>query len=120
LNTGKIKPNETPELALKRELHEELGILPLHYQEWKDSSHFYSKEDLMVKLHFFHVFKYEGELAPKEGQHIDFLKAGKKWTENFHKGDEEFQSDDGDGGNEDIKDKIFLDADIPVIKELMM
>ena len=65
---GKIEESETPEIALKRECFEELGVIvgpnpPLFLQE-----HHIVYPEFSVDLSFFHVSSWEGEPIGKEGQ----------------------------------------------------
>lgn len=68
---GKVETGETLSQALVRELHEELGILAVDYTFWLEKVVEYP--EYTVKLHFFDVWKYEGELASCEGQDFDWF-----------------------------------------------
>lgn len=63
---GKLEPGETVEAALRRELHEELGIdigAALPWQvELVDYPH------ALVRLHFCKVFQWRGDFQMREGQ----------------------------------------------------
>lgn len=63
---GKIEAEETAEQALRRELHEELGIRIASAQRWHTSEHAY--EHATVRLHWQKVFAWSGELQMREGQ----------------------------------------------------
>ena len=72
---GKIEDGETPEAALVRELHEELGI-----ETWNSclapltfASHSYEKFHLLMPL--FACRQWNGIPAPKEGQTLKWVKA---------------------------------------------
>lgn len=57
---GKVESGETPAQALCRELDEELGIRVTKLRPWLRREHLY--EHAHVRLHFFEVVAWEGEL----------------------------------------------------------
>ncbi|MGA9666314.1 MAG: Nudix family hydrolase [Gallionella sp.] len=63
---GKIEPGETPHHALVRELREELGITVTTAYPWV--TRVYTYPHATVRLHFFRVTAWNGELHPHEGQ----------------------------------------------------
>ena len=63
---GKIEPNESPEAALARELHEELGITVERAYPW--ITRHYTYEHAAVALHFFRVVRFGGEPDAREAQ----------------------------------------------------
>jgi 8-oxo-dGTP diphosphatase len=74
---GKIEPGETPEAALIRELEEELDIrvaakclAPLSF-----ASHSYPEFHLLMPL--FVCRRWEGDLAPLQGQQLAWVRAQK-------------------------------------------
>ena len=74
---GKVEAGETPEVALIRELHEELGIdtwesclAPLTF-----ASHAYDDFHLLMPL--FACRKWKGTPHPKEGQTLKWVRANK-------------------------------------------
>lgn len=71
---GKIEANESPEQALIREAHEELGITPTEYHAWiKRRFDYPATHDAAAKtvlLHFFFVTAWQGELQAREGQQL--------------------------------------------------
>lgn len=72
---GKIEPGETPRDALVRELHEELGIEVLSTQPWIVREYVY--EHAHVRLHFFRVTEWRGELQ-------DHVHSALAWQEPQH------------------------------------
>ena len=74
---GKLEPGERPEAALIRELREELGI------EVKDAclapltfaSHAYEDFHLLMPLYI--CRRWDGEVAPREGQALKWVRANK-------------------------------------------
>lgn len=72
---GKVEQGETPEEALIRELHEELGI-----ETWQSclapltfASHAYEKFHLLMPL--FACRKWQGTPLPQEGQQLKWVRA---------------------------------------------
>jgi 8-oxo-dGTP diphosphatase len=63
---GKIEPGETPHHALVRELREELGVTVTTAYPWLTRVYVYPHAT--VRLNFFRVTAWSGELHPHEGQ----------------------------------------------------
>lgn len=79
---GKVEAGETPESALTRELHEELGIQVRLCYPWITRSYDYPNKyhadgtlnspAKTVKLHFFIVEQWQGEVQSLEQQHLSW------------------------------------------------
>jgi 8-oxo-dGTP diphosphatase len=63
---GKLERGETVEQALRRELHEEIGITIGHAEPWKVELVDYPHA--RVRLHFCKVFEWAGEFEMRERQ----------------------------------------------------
>jgi len=63
---GKLEAGESVAQALRRELHEELGIEPVSIQPWKTELVDYPHA--LVRLNFCKVTAWRGELQMREGQ----------------------------------------------------
>lgn len=68
---GKTQPGEAPLAALKRELEEELGIEVLEAEPVLVLEHDYP--DKRVRLDVWHVRKFRGRAAPREGQPLRWV-----------------------------------------------
>ncbi len=72
---GKLDPNETPEEALVRELHEELGITVCLecLAPFTFASHTYEDFHLMMPLYV--CRNWDGEVTAREGQALKWVRA---------------------------------------------
>ena len=68
---GKVEPGESREAALVREFQEELDVTPLEFEYWRDLVHEY--DEFGVRLHFFHIRSYSGELKGLEKQNMAWV-----------------------------------------------
>jgi 8-oxo-dGTP diphosphatase len=65
---GKVEAGESVESALRRELHEELGITIGAVRPWQVTLHDYPHA--LVRLHFCKVFEWAGAFEMREGQQM--------------------------------------------------
>jgi 8-oxo-dGTP diphosphatase len=65
---GKVEAGESIEQALRRELHEELGITIGAAQAWQVTLHDYPHA--LVRLHFCKVFEWTGDFEMRERQQM--------------------------------------------------
>ena len=65
---GKVEAGESIEAALRRELHEELGITIGAVEAWRVTLHDYPHA--LVRLHFCKVFEWQGAFEMREGQQM--------------------------------------------------
>jgi 8-oxo-dGTP diphosphatase len=74
---GKIGEGESPEAALVRELAEELSIEVCEtcLAPFTFASHAYEKFHLMMPLYL--CRRWEGDIVPREGQRVKWVRAGK-------------------------------------------
>jgi 8-oxo-dGTP diphosphatase len=67
---GKIESGEAVEQALARELHEELGVDPDRMYPWVTQEYAYPEK--RVRLHFYRVLAWHGQLHGREGQDMSW------------------------------------------------
>lgn len=67
---GKIENGEASECALARELHEELGVDPERAYPWLTQEYTYPEKK--VRLHFYRVPAWRGQLHGREGQEMSW------------------------------------------------
>lgn len=65
---GKVEPGETAEAALVREIHEELGVAV--ESAWPWVTHVFTYPHATVRLHFFRVTAWRGEVIAREHEGI--------------------------------------------------
>lgn len=68
---GKIEANESVSEALKRELHEEVGLDVHHSIPWLEIEHDYVDKAVCLKVH--KVLTFSGVAIGKEGQEICWI-----------------------------------------------
>jgi 8-oxo-dGTP diphosphatase len=75
---GKVEPGETPYHALVRELREELGIAVQTAYPWL--TRVFTYPHATVRLSFFRVTAWRGELHPHEGQEFSWERISDAWV----------------------------------------
>jgi len=65
---GKLEPGESVDAALRRELHEEIGVHIAAAHPWQVTEFDYPHA--RVRLHFCKVYEWSGELHMREGQQM--------------------------------------------------
>lgn len=71
---GKVEAGESLEVALIRELREELAFTSTELVFWREKRFVYPQGP--VRLHFFHVLEFTGEVVPLEGQRFAWFAPG--------------------------------------------
>ena len=90
---GKVKVGESADVALRRELHEELGVTAVDYASFATIEHDYS--DLSVAIEFFVVRAWQESPLGMEGQEI-------RWVNKLNLGEE-----------------TMLAADAPIVERVL-
>lgn len=70
---GKVEENETPDMALRRELAEELGINVTQYDPLAVLEHSYPERGFTAVLHFYNVTAFRGEPCAEEKQNMRWI-----------------------------------------------
>ena len=80
---GKVEQNEALEVAMLRELKEEVGLTATKYSLF-DSLNF-QYDDVDLSLHFYLVTEYKGQATSLEGQQIKWITAAELTQYDFPK-----------------------------------
>jgi len=84
---GKLKDNENDQEALKRELKEELGIEIYEMIFFDEYLYEYKKLSKNLKLVFFQIFQFGGEIQNKVHQQLKWIEISKLGDYDFLEGD---------------------------------
>ena len=84
---GKLKDNENNQEALKRELKEELSIEINEMIYFDEYLYEYKKLSKILKLVFFQIFQFEGEIQNKVHQQLKWIDISKLGNYDFLEGD---------------------------------
>lgn len=86
---GKIKPGESIELALEREIKEEAGIKIVKYKKRGVLTFETQNEEELIEVHLYHILEYEGE--PQESEEmlpkwfsVDAIPFDSMWPDDKH------------------------------------
>ncbi len=82
---GKALPGEPAHQALSRELDEELGIIPSDFRLWTRVKKSYAH--LNAHVHFYLIYKYEGQIFPRENQEMAWIDPARTCGAGFLKAD---------------------------------
>ena len=84
---GKLKDNENNQEALKRELNEELSIEINDMIFFDEYLYEYKKISKNLKLVFFQIFQFDGEIQNKVHQQLKWIEISKLGDYDFLEGD---------------------------------
>ena len=84
---GKLKDNENNQEALKRELKEELSIEINEMIYFDEYLYEYKKLSKILKLVFFQIYQFEGEIQNKVHQQLKWIDISKLGDYDFLEGD---------------------------------
>jgi len=84
---GKLKDNENNEEALRRELKEELNLEIVEMSFFDEYLYEYKKLSKKLKLIFFQIFKFEGQIQNKVHQQLKWIDISKLGDYDFLEGD---------------------------------
>jgi 8-oxo-dGTP diphosphatase len=84
---GKLKDNENNEEALRRELKEELNLEIVEMSFFDEYLYEYKKLSKKLKLIFFQIFKFEGQIQNKVHQQLKWIDISNLSDYDFLEGD---------------------------------
>ena len=84
---GKLKDNENNEEALRRELKEELNLEIVEMSFFDEYLYEYAKLSKKLKLIFFQIFKFEGQIQNKVHQQLKWIDISNLSDYDFLEGD---------------------------------
>ena len=84
---GKLKDNENNEEALRRELKEELNLEIVEMSFFDEYLYEYEKLSKKLKLIFFQIFKFEGQIQNKVHQQLKWIDISNLSDYDFLEGD---------------------------------
>ena len=84
---GKLKDNENNEQALRRELKEELNLEIVEMSFFDEYLYEYEKLSKKLKLIFFQIFKFEGQIQNKVHQQLKWIDISNLSDYDFLEGD---------------------------------